>query len=107
MRRTHEDTLKFCTDVWPVKPSGDNYVVTPVKTSLPILILQGALDPAVNASYLTAQSRHFEQAFWQIFQNAAHDVISSEPEAGKAAGCFFATGRPCGSVKTNNNPAME
>lgn len=99
MQRTHETTLQFCRDVWPVKPSGDPYVLKAINTSTPVLILQGALDPAVNAAYLKEQYPHYTHAFWQVYPNAAHDVVGSEAEAARAAGCFFATGQPCVTVK--------
>ncbi len=92
MRRNHLDNATFCPRHWPVTAAADPYVTQPISSEVPLLVLQGALDPAVNAAYVTAQSPRFPRAQWTIFPDTAHDILGSLPCAARAAGAFFDSG---------------
>ena len=64
----------------------------PVVTSIPVLFLQGALDPVVPIEYLGDQLRHFDHHAVLVFSDSSHWGSVDGPCAMRRAGRF------CGNI---------
>jgi len=63
-------------EVWAVEPSPPRELA-PVKSTVPVLILAGELDPVTLAAWTEKTTEHFQTAFRHLFPRRSHDVIAS------------------------------
>lgn len=86
--RSDIDLLQMQCRIWAI-PSASLLESRAVKTSLPVMVLHGGLDPVLSASDAEKARRKLPNHQWLLFPQLAHDIISASNCAEDAAARFL------------------
>ncbi|MCX2780973.1 alpha/beta hydrolase [Microbulbifer thermotolerans] len=86
--RSDIDLIQMQCRIWAI-PSASLRESQPVETSLPVLVMHGALDPVLRADDADKARRKLANHQWLLFPQLAHDVVSASNCAEQAAARFL------------------